>query len=1116
MATYSINVGVNAAQAARGIQQLRSSLRNLNNTADRSRNILSTLFVVPLFGIFTLQAAFVNIISTLAEYSSAMATVRAVSAATITETQQLNREFQRLGVTTKFTATEAANAGVFLSRAGFAPPQIAQIVEESLDLALATGVDPDRAADIATNVLTAFNLPIEKLGLVFDQLAFVANRTNTDLTQLAEALKFIGPAAESANIPLNEVISAIGILAQAGIRGSIAGTGLRRTISRLSSEAPIIGKKLAELGLNFDDVEIAGGDLIKVFTVLIENGVGLGEAFALFGDRGGPAFEAIADRVPDLIRLANETEVASGFVNQLVTIVETSLTFVLAQVKSAFEGVILAVGELIDVPLKLFLFDITNGIRAAAAEAELLVDILQTLALGLGAVFTLFLARIAVPLLGFFTGLTTVGRTLAPLVVAIFSPLGKGASRTGAILTSIYVTLTAIFGVAKIAFGVGATLIAAFSDKIQLTFTNVVTLQDYLLSLGRAVVEQFTDLTNAAGQAGTVFDVLTERLIAFVGSEEFARGLFTIIDIITRAAIIAKEAISLIFNPATLFGPVIATAQIELTKLSRAVLVPVVNTIDFINSVNPLSEDRPESFRDQLQRESDAEISRLTDDLVNQVVSSDQFVNIVEALRGPVLDFEEILSNATNRAVTRSLDGYRDEIQLLADQPLQRLPLGPEPNRLTEDQTRERKYDIYLANLQKENDLLKLGNIQRELQTALSNEIAEAESTLGFEILGARRDRLQAIIEENIALKDTNALNDRLRILTQENQLLKLNRTEREILGDVLTFENQLKGRLTPIQRENLVQLIAENMNLEEQASILDELNGPLESYNRRFANLIVLYREGSEAVRAFTEEQFRQLQLDEIARMSQTSEGTFIDGFIVSLDRFSERIQSFKSEAGSIFGDFFTDLGNGFADTIGKAIFSTESLGEALKAVAREAISSVISALIKLGLQYAINAILGETLGAAAVANSLAQASTVALAWAPAASLASLASYGGNAIPANAAIIGTLALTQALAAAGSVGGFQDGGLVSGPGTGRSDSILARVSNGEFVVNAEATRRNRDVLEEMNSGYNTKNQRPIQINYNIVTKDADSFRRSQNQILSDTGASIRRAATRND
>ena len=115
VAQYSINVGVNSAQAARGIQQIRSSLRNLNSTADRSRNILSTLFIVPLFGIYTLQSALINVVSVMAEYSEAMAQIRAVSGATVDQTRALNREFQRLGITTRFTATEAAGAGILVN-----------------------------------------------------------------------------------------------------------------------------------------------------------------------------------------------------------------------------------------------------------------------------------------------------------------------------------------------------------------------------------------------------------------------------------------------------------------------------------------------------------------------------------------------------------------------------------------------------------------------------------------------------------------------------------------------------------------------------------------------------------------------------------------------------------------------------------------------------------------------------------------------------------------------------------------------------------------------------------------------------------------------------------------
>lgn len=123
-----------------------------------------------------------------------------------------------------------------------------------------------------------------------------------------------------------------------------------------------------------------------------------------------------------------------------------------------------------------------------------------------------------------------------------------------------------------------------------------------------------------------------------------------------------------------------------------------------------------------------------------------------------------------------------------------------------------------------------------------------------------------------------------------------------------------------------------------------------------------------------------------------------------------------------------------------------------------------LISGLIKLGIQYVINAALGETVAASATAVGVAQAATLATAYASAAALASLASFGANAVPAQAGIVSTVALAQGLALA-----LADGGLVSGPGGPRADKIPAMLSNGEFVINAASTARNRPLLEAINN-----------------------------------------------
>lgn len=195
---------------------------------------------------------------------------------------------------------------------------------------------------------------------------------------------------------------------------------------------------------------------------------------------------------------------------------------------------------------------------------------------------------------------------------------------------------------------------------------------------------------------------------------------------------------------------------------------------------------------------------------------------------------------------------------------------------------------------------------------------------------------------------------------------------------------------------------------------------------------------------------------------------GTFGDAFLLQLNKMTDGVVNFKARAGTVFGEFFTQFADGFANSVGRAIVYSEDLGEALSNVAKEALASLISGLVKLGVQWLINAAIGKGIGAAATAATAAQATASASMWAPAAALASLATSGANAAGANAAIAGTMAMTKTLAAAGAA--FKDGGMIRAPGGPRGDKGLAALSDGEFVTNAKATKQYRPLLEAINAG----------------------------------------------
>lgn len=154
---------------------------------------------------------------------------------------------------------------------------------------------------------------------------------------------------------------------------------------------------------------------------------------------------------------------------------------------------------------------------------------------------------------------------------------------------------------------------------------------------------------------------------------------------------------------------------------------------------------------------------------------------------------------------------------------------------------------------------------------------------------------------------------------------------------------------------------------------------------------------------------------------------------------------------------------------------------------------------MINLGIQFLVNQAIALATQNAATGAAVAQGSAIAAAFAPAAALVSLATSGANAIGASAGIAATTALAQGVALLG----LRDGGIVAGPGGPRDDAVPAMLSNGEFVVNAAATRDNRALLEAINATGNSGGGRRVTNNVNLnlpgVT-DADSFRASERQI----------------
>ena len=239
---------------------------------------------------------------------------------------KLRDQAKDLGATTWASATQVADAQAFYAMAGFDPQAIMDALPATLDLAKAGGVDVGRAADIGSNILSAFGLEPTEMDKVADILVSVFTRTNTSLEMLGDTMKYVGPIAKDLKIPLEEATAMAGILGNVGIQGSQAGTAMRALQSRLAAPPSAAKKALKELKVSTKDVagnfrsmpEILA-DVMKA-TSKLGNADRLGYLKAIAGEEAGSAFAAFLDKnnYQDLIKVIEAAYNAqSSFADEL-------------------------------------------------------------------------------------------------------------------------------------------------------------------------------------------------------------------------------------------------------------------------------------------------------------------------------------------------------------------------------------------------------------------------------------------------------------------------------------------------------------------------------------------------------------------------------------------------------------------------------------------------------------------------------------------------------------------------------------------------------------------------------------------------------------------------------
>jgi TP901 family phage tail tape measure protein len=361
---------VNTKPAISSVDQLSKSVHNLERQSTATSRMVRSAFVSMAASI---SAGFV--VNTIADFGSSMSKVQAITRATGSEFNALRSEAARLGATTEFTASQAAEGLSFLGMAGFSAAESLKAIPQVLDLATAAQMDLGRAADISSNIMSAFEVDASNAAHVTDLLAAASSRANTDVEQLGSAISYAGPVAKAFGISMSDTAAAIGVLSDAGIQGTRAGTGLRRSLGQLAKMTPKAEAALNRMGVSASQVNPATVEFTKIIETLARAGLDATSAFDIFGDIAAPAMLELTSNVGNLTKLAKELSSVEGEAKRMADTMRDNLRGDIQSLTSAVAGLFIGLGDAgLEAALRSVVQTATSFIRTITAGVEVLAN----------------------------------------------------------------------------------------------------------------------------------------------------------------------------------------------------------------------------------------------------------------------------------------------------------------------------------------------------------------------------------------------------------------------------------------------------------------------------------------------------------------------------------------------------------------------------------------------------------------------------------------------------------------------------------------------------------------------------------------------------------------------
>lgn len=293
------------------------------------------------------------------DFEAAMSKVSSISGATGNDLQSLTDKAKEMGATTKFSATESAEAFQYMAMAGWDTKSMLDGIDGIMNLSAADGLDLATTSDIVTDALTAFGLSAKDSTHFADVLATASSSANTNVSMLGESFKYVAPLAGSMNYSVEDVSLALGLMANASVKGSMAGTSLKTALSNLASPTKSMASEMSKLGISMTD---SNGNALGLRDIIIQLREKFGKlsetekaatASTLFGKEAMSGMLAIINASDaDFNKLTDNISNADGAAKQMADTLNDNLKGDITIAKSALEGFGITIYETLDTDLR--------------------------------------------------------------------------------------------------------------------------------------------------------------------------------------------------------------------------------------------------------------------------------------------------------------------------------------------------------------------------------------------------------------------------------------------------------------------------------------------------------------------------------------------------------------------------------------------------------------------------------------------------------------------------------------------------------------------------------------------------------------------------------------------